>query len=218
MNGRLGAVVTALALVAPAAAAQEGDHRWYAELGGGYATSTDASFDSPGGGPAVTGFVGYRVSSLVTLGASLGWHQFVNGTTSNPSSCLPPAEPATDCVTEYDQDESAFEFAAAVRVGDHEGTWRPFGQLAVGYYNSDRSLLINQYDPDGILVGSSGLIESSGNDGVGGSIGAGLGYAPGGGRWSVNASTRFHAVLANTSGDIVWNTWLGFGLGVGVLF
>ncbi|HEX5633364.1 MAG TPA: hypothetical protein VFX50_09055, partial [Gemmatimonadales bacterium] len=88
--------------------------RWYAEAGGGYATSTDASFDSPGGGPAVTGFIGYRVSGVVTLGASLGWHQFVNGVTSYPTSCLPPAEPAIDCTTEYDQEEDALEIAAAI--------------------------------------------------------------------------------------------------------
>lgn len=217
MLAGLGTALALLTLHAAAAEAQDPSARWYAQLDGGYATSLDATLDSPGGGPAVSGFLGYRLGRTVTLGATVGWHQFVNGVSTSPSTC-PPIGTTLDCTLEYDQQEDALELGAAVRVGKPDGAWRPYGQLGIAYYRSDRVVDIALLDPDGDVISRSGEVNSDAGNGAGANLAVGIGYAPGAGRWTVNASTRLHGVLANTSGDVVWNTWLGFSLGVGIMF
>ena len=175
--------------------------------------------NAPGGGPYVAGFIGNQVGRLVTLGASIGWHEYVNGAgTLSYADCPPPLPVDAGCMRTRDAVKRALEIAGAIRVGPGVRVWRPFGMASLGYYRFDEYVTYLTYHPSGETLLSSLPTGPVTYTGVGGSLGVGLGYAPGGGRWSLVGSARVHSVIGDQYGDFGSNRWVEFGVGAGVRF
>jgi hypothetical protein len=192
-------------------------YRWYAELGAGYATSLDDPARAPGGGPFVNALVARRISRLVLLGLSLGWHEYVDGEgPKSPSDCPPAPGPA--CVRSRAARERALEATAALRLQPSTGRWRPYAMATTGLYRFTERVQFLGYDSTGeVLVEALPPEVIEPYTGWGWGLGIGVIHRPGSAAWSIAGGARVHGVLA---GDAGWsgNSWVQLGVGVGRSF